>query len=307
MKVAVLIPCFNEQATISKVVSDFKKLLPESHIYVCDNNSTDATAENARNAGATVLFEGKQGKGSAVRRMFADIDSDVYLMVDGDDTYDANDAENLIKTLINGQYDLVNGKRIESHVDNYRHGHRFGNWLLTSLVGAIFGRSFSDMLSGYKVFSRRYVKSFPAMSTGFEIETELTIHALEMEMATNEVPTKYGNRPVGSNSKLNTYRDGFRILTTIINLMKNEKPFFFYSIISGALLFFGLYLFVPVLLDFMRTGLVLKLPTVVVSVGLFIAALMGFFLAIVQHSIAHSRREFKRLHYLSIPHMSGWN
>lgn len=301
MKVAVLVPCYNEEITIAKVIADFKKALPDALIFVCDNNSTDKTVAYSQKAGAIVLYEKKQGKGNVIRRMFADIDADIYIMVDGDDTYCASDAPFMIDSLIGGGYDLVNGKRIESHINNYRAGHRLGNWILTSLVRFIFGENFSDMLSGYKVFSRRYVKSFPAMSSGFEIETELTIHALEMSMAVVEVPTKYGNRPAGSLSKLSTYRDGFRILKTIFNLMKNEKPFEFYSIISGILFFGALFLFVPVLFSFLETGVVLKLPTLVVSVGLFLSSLLSLFLGILQNSITYSRREFRRLHYLSIP------
>ena len=307
MKFAVLIPCYNEEITIAKVIADFKISLPNALIYVCDNNSTDKTVAYAQEAGAIIFHEKKQGKGNVIRRMFADIDADIYIMVDGDDTYCASDAPLITDFLISGGFDLVNGKRIESHTNNYRAGHRWGNWILTSLVRFIFGENFSDMLSGYKVFSRRYVKSFPAMSSGFEIETELTIHALDMNMAVAEVPTKYGNRPDGSISKLSTYRDGFRILRTIFNLMKNEKPFEFYSIISGFLFFIALFLFVPVLLNFVETGVVLKLPTLVVSVGLFLSSLLSFFLGILQNSITYSRREFKRLHYLSIPSPNNKN
>lgn len=301
MKVAVLVPCYNEEITIAKVISDFKQALPNASIFVCDNNSTDNTVNYAQEAGAIVFYEKKQGKGNVIRRMFADIEADIYVMVDGDDTYCATDAPFMIDSLISGSYDLVNGKRLESHANSYRVGHRWGNWVLSSLVRFIFGENFSDMLSGYKVFSRRYVKSFPAMSSGFEIETELTIHALEMSMAVAEVPTKYGNRPDGSLSKLSTFRDGFRILKTIFNLMKNEKPFEFYSIISAFLFFVGLFLFVPVLISFLETGVVLKLPTLVISVGLFLSSLLCLFLGVLQNSITYSRREFKRLHYLSIP------
>lgn len=228
-RVAVLVPCFNEGESVFEVVRSFKAHLPEADVYVYDNNSTDDTVAKAIKAGAIVRSESRQGKGRVVCRMFSDIEADVYVLVDGDGTYDASRAQDMIRMLIDGQYDVVNGRRVESHAKNYRPGHRFGNLLLTGLVSRIFSRQFSDMLSGYKVFSRRYVKSFPSLSKGFEIETQMTIHALQMEMPVVEIETTYSNRVEGSESKLNTYRDGFRILRTIFKIFVSEKPVMFFN------------------------------------------------------------------------------
>ncbi len=224
MRTAVLIPCYNEEAAIAQVVNDFRRVLPEAQIYVYDNNSKDRTTEVARQAGAIVRREPLQGKGHVVRRMFADIEADVYVLVDGDATYDAESAPRMIQKLLDEQLDMVNGARVTEIKEAYRAGHRFGNWMLTTMVATIFGNRFKDMLSGYRIFSRRYVKSFPALATGFETETELTVHALELRMPTDEVETPYKDRPVGSVSKLSTYRDGFRILWMIGVLVKEERP-----------------------------------------------------------------------------------
>ena len=236
--IAVLIPCYNEEAAVPKVVGDFRRALPSATIYVYDNNSRDRTAEVARAAGAIVRIETLQGKGNVVRRMFADIEADIYVLVDGDDTYDAASAPKMIKALLDGPLDMVNGARVTNIEKAYRPGHRFGNWLLTHMVAWIFGDRFSDMLSGYRVMSRRYVKSFPALSAGFETETELTVHALELRMPISEISTPYKDRPIGSVSKLSTFRDGFRILWTIIVLVKEERPMQFFSLLALVLALF---------------------------------------------------------------------
>jgi glycosyltransferase involved in cell wall biosynthesis len=231
-QIVVLIPCYNEEHTIAKVVQDFEKSVPNAKIYVYDNNSSDRTAIIAREAGAIVRSENLQGKGHVIRRMFSDIDADVYIMVDGDDTYDASAAPALIDLLINDSLDMVNGKRIEQVKEAYRPGHRFGNWMLTTMVTSIFGERTEDMLSGYRAFSRRFVKSFPALSAGFEIETELTVHALELEMPIADVDTHYKDRPDGSESKLSTFKDGLRILKMIAVLIQRERPLKFFGIVG---------------------------------------------------------------------------
>ena len=235
MRVAVLVPCFNEQAAVGKVVSAFRNALPAAEIYVYDNNSKDRTAEVAREAGAEVRTERRQGKGHVVRRMFADIDADVYVLVDGDATYDAPSAPCMIEKLVNEHLDMVVGLRVDQEVEAWRLGHRFGNRMLTGFLSAVFGQAFKDILSGYRVFSRRFVKSFPVLSDGFEIETELTVHALELSMPVAEVETPYYARPEGSVSKLNTYRDGLRILATILKLYRSEKPLRFFSVVGVVL------------------------------------------------------------------------
>jgi len=237
LRQAVLIPCYNEEATIATVVRDFKKALPCSIVYVYDNNSTDRTVETARKAGAVVRRESLQGKGNVVRRMFADVEADVYVLVDGDDTYNAASAPLLIQEMVDGCYDMVNAARRTERERAYPRGHKFGNAMLTGLVSFIFGNRFKDILSGYRIFSRRFVKSFPALSTGFEIETELTVHALELRMPVTETPTPYKERPEGSFSKLSTFRDGFRILKTITILVKEEKPLHFFAVVKPP--FFG--------------------------------------------------------------------
>jgi glycosyltransferase involved in cell wall biosynthesis len=297
--IAVIIPCYNEEATISQVVRDFATVLPGAQVYVYDNNSSDKTVENAKLSGAQVRSERLQGKGNVVRRAFADIDADIYVLVDGDDTYDAASAPQLIARLLHGPYDMINASRVEKSDAAYRRGHRFGNWAISEMVSVLFGRSCKDVLSGYRVFSRRFVKSFPALARGFEIETELTVHALQLRMPVCEVATPYKERPVGSVSKLNTFRDGFRILFTIIHLLKEEKPLAFFGIISFVLLMGALFLGVPVVDEFMNTGLVPRLPSAVLATGLVILASLGMTCGLILDSLTRARLEVKRLSYLT--------
>ena len=299
-RVAVLIPCHNEEAAIAKVVSDFRAALPGAAIHVYDNNSTDRTAAEARAAGAIVRLEPFQGKGNVVRRMFADIEADIYVLVDGDDTYDAASAPAMVDHLWRDALDMVNGARVTEIAAAYRTGHRMGNRLLTGMVAAIFGRRIDDMLSGYRIFSRRFVKSFPALSAGFETETELTVHALELRMRVAEVPTAYKDRPEGSVSKLRTYRDGWRILTTILLLVKEERPLPFFACLAGMLALTALLLGAPLLLTYLETGLVPRLPTALLATGLILLAFLGLTCGLVLDTVTRSRREMKRLFYLSI-------
>ena len=300
-RTAVLIPCYNEEAAIATVVADFRRVLPESQIYVYDNNSRDRTVEVARQAGAIVRTEPLQGKGNVVRRMFADIEADVYVMVDGDDTYDASAAPQMIQRLRMDSLDMVNGVRVTNIEKAYRPGHRFGNWLLTSMVSWIFGSRFTDMLSGYRVMSRRYVKSFPALSAGFETETELTVHALELRMPIAEIETPYKDRPEGSVSKLSTFKDGFRILWTIVVLVKEERPMQFFSLLALAFASVSTLLIIPIVLKFFSTGLVPRLPTAVLSMGLMILAFLALACGLVLDTVTRGRREMKRMRYLNIP------
>jgi hypothetical protein len=300
-RVAVLIPCRDEARTIARVVDDFRRVLPEALICVYDNGSSDGTAERARAAGALVRHESMRGKGNVVRRMFADIEADIYLLVDGDDTYDAQCAPMLIERLVSGPLDMVNAARAAVADEAYRPGHRFGNWALTQIVAAVFGDRFSDMLSGYRVMSRRFVKSFPALSSGFEIETELTVHALELGIAIGEVSTPYRARPDGSASKLRTVTDGIRILRLIVTLTKEERPLPFFTAISTALVAIALALAWPVLLTYLETGLVPRLPTAVLSTGLMLLASLGFACGLILDSTARARKEMKRLSYLALP------
>ncbi len=298
--VAVIIPCYNEEVAIGRVVADFRRALPKARIYVYDNASTDRTAEVAARAGAIVGHEPFKGKGNVMRRMFSDVEADVYVLVDGDDTYDASAAPALVRTLLDNQLDMVNGARVTQIKEAYRFGHRFGNRLLTGMVQVIFGKQFGDMLSGYRVFSRRLVKSFPATSAGFEIETELTVHALELRMKTAEVPTRYKDRPEGSTSKLNTIRDGLRILRMIGLLVKEERPLMFFSCAAVLLALLSVGLATPVVMEFLRTGLVPRLPTAVLSVGVMMVAVLSMGCGLVLDTVTHSRREMKRLAYLAI-------
>lgn len=259
-RIAVLIPCYNEEATIGKVVADFRAALPAAALYVYDNNSADRTVAVAREAGAIVRSETQQGKGHVVRRMFADVQADIYVLVDGDDTYDATVAPMLVRHLVDHQLDMVNGARVTDIQAAYRPGHRFGNVMLTSIVAGIFGNRIGDMLSGYRVFSRRFVKSFPALSGGFEIETELTVHALELAMPVGEIKTAYKDRPSGSTSKLRTYRDGLRILLMILVLVKEERPLAFFTALFAMLQIIALILIYPILVTYAETGLVPRLP-----------------------------------------------
>jgi glycosyltransferase involved in cell wall biosynthesis len=301
IRIAVLVPCLNEAATVGNVVRRFRAALPSAEIFVYDNNSTDATVEVATTAGALVRRENHRGKGNVVRRMFADIDADIYLMVDGDDTYDAEAAPRLVQHLESNGLDFVNGSRIEQNTKAYRFGHKVGNALLTGIVRWIFGRQFDDMLSGYKVFSRRFVKSFPAMSSGFEIETELTIHALELRMPCGEVGTAYAERPPGSHSKLHTLRDGLRILRLIFRLVREERPMQFFGWIAVVLFMAGIGFGLPIVSTFVKTGLVPRLPTALLATGLVLLSAMSAALATVLDSLATARRESKRIAYLSVP------
>jgi len=301
VRVAVLVPCMNEEAAIGRVVASFNAALPGAQVYVYDNNSTDRTREVARDAGAVVGAERLQGKGNVVRRMFSDVDADVYVLVDGDDTYHAPSCPAMIARLLDEQLDMVNGSRQEQTQAAYRPGHRLGNALLTGMVALIFGDRFDDLLSGYRVFSRRYVKSFPALSAGFEIETELTVHALELRMPVAEVATPYKDRPAGSVSKLRTYRDGVRILRTIFNLMKAERPLLFFSVVFAALFLLSVGLAFPVFLTYERTGLVPRFPTAILSSAIMLLAFLCFFAGLILDMVTHTRRELKRLRYLEIP------
>lgn len=303
--IAVVIPCYNEEVAIGRVVADFRRALPGARIHVYDNASTDRTAEVAARAGAIVGHEPFPGKGNVMRRMFSDVDADVYVLVDGDDTYDAADAPAMVRTLLDRQLDMVNGARVTDIKEAYRFGHRFGNRMLTGLVQVIFGNQFDDMLSGYRVFSRRFVKSFPATSSGFEIETELTVHALELRMKTAEVPTRYKDRPEGSASKLNTIRDGLRILRMIGLLVKEERPLMFFGCAALVLALLSVGLSTPVVLEYLRTGLVPRLPTAVLSVGIMLVAVLSMGCGLVLDTVTHSRRELKRLAYLDVP-APGW-
>ena len=303
-RIAVLIPCYNEEITIAKVIGDFQKALPGAEIYVYDNNSVDDTRIEAQKAGAIVRGERTQGKGNVVRRMFADVEADIYVLVDGDDTYEAAAAMRMITLLENEQLDMVNGARVTDIKEAYRTGHRFGNMVLTRLVQFLFGRQVEDMLSGYRVFSRRFVKSFPALSNGFEIETELTVHALELRMPIAEVETNYKDRPEGSVSKLNTYRDGLRILKTILVLLKEERPLLFFSSLFFILFLTSVGLAWPIFIEYMQTGLVPRLPTAMLSTGIMLLAFLSLFSGLILDTVTHGRWEVKRMRYLAIPRRS---
>jgi glycosyltransferase involved in cell wall biosynthesis len=301
LQVAVLIPCYNEEVAIGQVVRDFKSTLPSAHIYVFDNNSTDQTVARAIDAGAHVSHVPFRGKGNVVRRMFADIEADIFVLVDGDSTYHAPSATSLIDKMLGEQLDMVVGVRQHEEKDAYRSGHEFGNRLLTGCVSSIFGGTFTDMLSGYRAFSRRYVKSFPALAQGFETETELTVHALELRMPYGEITTPYGARPEGSVSKLSTYKDGFRILKTIIKLYAAERPLLFYSIIGLICAVAGIALSIPLAITYFETGLVPRIPTAILSTGLLLCGVTSFVAGLILQATTLSRREFKRLAYLAIP------
>jgi glycosyltransferase involved in cell wall biosynthesis len=300
-RVAVLVPCFNEEAAVAKVVGDFRAALPAAVIYVYDNNSSDRTVAVAREAGAVVRKETRQGKGHVVRRMFADVDADIYVLVDGDATYDAPSAPKLIERLVAERLDMVVGRRIEQSTTSYRPGHRFGNQLLTGFLWAVFGRAFADILSGYRVFSRRFVKSFPVLSDGFEIETELTVHALELALPLAELDTPYFARPEGSFSKLNTWRDGFRILATIGRLYRSERPLRFFTVIGIVLALLSVGLAVPIFITYFELGIVPRLPTAVLSTGLMILAVLSISSGLVLDTVTRGRREMKLLAYLAQP------
>src|SRR5216684_549125 len=299
--VAVLIPCYNEEITIGKVVADFRVALPAATVYVYDNNSADNTIDVAQKAGAVVRKESRQGKGNVVRRMFADIEADVYVLVDGDDTYDAAASAELVNRLVDERLDFINAMRVSTATDAYRTGHRFGNWLLTGLVRQVFGRQFNDMLSGYKFLSRRFVKSFPAMSSGFETETELAVHALELRMPCTEVATAYKERPPGSVSKLRTYSDGAHIMMLIARLVKDERPLRFFGLLGLLAVVVAVVLSIPLLVTYLETGLVPRVPTAILSVALVIVGVLSIFAGLILDMTTKTRREMKRLNYLSLP------
>jgi glycosyltransferase involved in cell wall biosynthesis len=297
-RVAVIVPCYNEAVAIPRVVEDFRAALPDATVIVYDNNSGDGTAETARAAGAMVRREIRQGKGHVVRRAFADIEADIYVLVDGDGTYDATCAPAMVALLIEERLDMVTGTRISDAAGAYRPGHRLGNRVLTGLVQSVFGAGVSDMLSGYRVFSRRFVKSFPALAAGFETETEFTVHALELRLPVGELPTPYRERPQGSASKLHTIRDGIRILRTIVVLVKEERPLAFFCTAAAALLLAGIALVVPVVVEFFASGLVPRLPTAVLAMGMVLLSFLSFACGLILDSVARGRKEMKRLAYL---------
>jgi glycosyltransferase involved in cell wall biosynthesis len=299
MRIAVLVPCFNEEAAVATVIADFRKVLPSAAILVYDNNSSDRTVAVAREAGAVVRAERRQGKGHVVRRMFADVDADVYVLVDGDATYDAASAPRMIDALLSERLDMVVGLRVDQAVAAWRPGHRVGNRILTGFISSVFGQVFKDILSGYRVFSRRFVKSFPVLSDGFEIETELTVHALELALPVAEIDTPYFARPEGSVSKLNTYRDGFRILGTILKLYRSEKPLRCFTAIGIFLALVSVGLAIPVFVTYLEQGLVPRLPTAVLSMGLMILAMLSLSSGLVLDTVTRGRREMKLLAYLA--------
>jgi len=298
-RIAVILPCYNEEAAIAATVAGFKAALPSATVYVYDNNSRDRTREVAAQAGAVVRVERQQGKGHVVRRMFADIDADVYVMADGDLTYDPKAAPAMVDMLLDEQLDMVVGTRKHEQAEAYRGGHVLGNKVFTGLLSKLFGRSFSDIFSGYRVFSRRFVKSFPVLSAGFEIETEMSVHALELRMPVGEVETAYGARPEGSQSKLSTYSDGWKILKTIGTLYRVERPVLFYGGIGLPLIVAGIVLGIPLAITYLQTGLVPRFPTAIVISAMTIIAVLCFFAGLILDTVTRGRREVRRLAYLS--------
>ncbi|NML04523.1 glycosyltransferase family 2 protein [Sphingomonas sp. G-3-2-10] len=296
--VAVILPCYNEEAAIAQTVASFRAALPDATIYVYDNNSRDRTVEVAKAAGAVVRTERMQGKGNVVRRMFADIDADIYVMADGDATYDATSAPAMVARLVEEGLDMIVGTRVHEEAEAYRRGHVLGNKLMTGFLAGLFGRSFTDIFSGYRVFSRRFVKSFPVLSSGFEIETEISVHALELKMPVGEVETTYFARLEGSESKLNTYRDGFRILRVIVQLYRIERPMFFFGWIAALFALIAVGLSVPLMVTYAQTGLVPRFPTAILSTGLMILAFLNLFAGLILDTVVHGRREMRRLAYL---------
>jgi glycosyltransferase involved in cell wall biosynthesis len=298
--IAVLLPCYNETATIGAVVRGFRAALPDAHIHVYDNNSTDGTALHAMLAGAHVVRERRQGKGHVVRRMFADIDADIYIIADGDGTYAPEDAEELVRTLLTERADMVVGTRRGVHDDAGRQGHALGTRLFNILYRAIFGPDFTDIFSGYRAFSRRFVKSFPAVSGGFEIETEMSVHASRLKLPVSELELHYGRRPEGSHSKLSTFRDGGKILWMFAMLMKETRPFAFFGTISALFMLASLGFMGPVLAEYFATGLVSRMPTWVLSTALAMISIMLFTAGVILDSVARSRAEQLRIHYMSL-------
>ncbi|MHA6766828.1 glycosyltransferase family 2 protein [Sphingobium ummariense] len=298
-RIAVILPCYNEAGAIVQTVEDFRRALPDADIYVFDNNSSDGSGALAAAAGAIVRRVYQQGKGHVVRRMFADVDADIYVMADGDATYEAAAAPRMVAAMLEDNLDMVVGARRSEVEEAYRRGHRFGNWALTSLLKRLFGRSFTDILSGYRIFSRRFVKSFPVLSAGFEIETEISVHALELAMPVAEVVTAYGARPEGSVSKLSTYRDGWRILRTIITLYRIERPVLFFGIIAAVLAIAALILAAPLIVTYAQTGLVPRFPTAILVTGLMILATLSAMCGLILDTVVRGRREVRRLAYLA--------
>jgi glycosyltransferase involved in cell wall biosynthesis len=305
MKIAVLVPCYNEEAAIATVVEDFRAALPGADIYVYDNNSKDQTAARAREAGAVVRNESRQGKGNVVRRMFADIEADIYVLVDGDATYDAGASPRMISAMLAEGADLLTARRIHTDAAAYRPGHVLGNRLLTGLTALLFNVHLSDMLSGYRVFSRRFVKSFPFTAEGFAIETELTVHAVRLMMPMAEMDTRYKERPVGSVSKLNTYADGFRILGTIGYLVREERPLVFFAAVAALFAAVSLLIGAPVVSDYIHTGQVPRLPTAVLATGLMVIAFLSLTCGLILDTVTRGRWEAKRMAYLAIPGPQG--
>lgn len=304
-RIAVLLPCYNEEAAIAQTVAGFRAALPSATVYVYDNNSSDGTIAVARDAGAVVRTERIQGKGAVVRRMFADIDADIYVMADGDATYDAESAPAMVAKLVDEQLDMIVGSRVSQEQESYRRGHRFGNAMLTGMLARLFGRSFTDILSGYRIFSRRFVKSFPSLSAGFEIETEISVHALELKMPVAEVETRYFARPEGSTSKLGTYRDGWRILSTILTLYRIERPILYFGSIGGLLIAVAILLALPLGLTYIETGLVPRMPTAILVTGLVIIAALCIFAGLILDTVVRARHEIRRLAYLSLAAPGG--
>lgn len=300
-RIAVLLPCYNEAAAIAQTIADFRAALPDATIYVYDNNSSDATCDIAAAAGAVVRTERMQGKGNVVRRMFADVDADIYVMADGDATYEAAAAPELVRKLLDENLDMVVGARKSEVEAAYRRGHRLGNALLTGMLARIFGRTFTDILSGYRVFSRRFVKSFPVLSAGFEIETEISVHALELRMPVAEQVTAYAARPEGSESKLNTWRDGFRILKTILLLFRYERPLQFFGAIAATFAIMAIILAIPLFITFMQTGLVPRFPTAILSTGLMILSALNGMCGLILDTVVRGRLEVRRIAYLAYP------
>jgi glycosyltransferase involved in cell wall biosynthesis len=300
-RIAVLLPCYNEEAAIGPTVAGFRAALPGAAIYVYDNNSADRTVEVSQAAGAIVRTERQQGKGNVVRRMFADIEADIYVMADGDLTYDPAAAPAMVDMAVREQLDMVVGTRQHDAKDAYRGGHVLGNRLFTGLLSFLFARSFTDVFSGYRVFSRRFVKSFPVLSSGFEIETEMSIHALELRMPVGEVATAYGARPEGSASKLSTFRDGWRILKVMLNLFRTERPWFFFGSVGALLVVAALLLSIPLVMTYIDTGLVPRFPTAILITGMVIIAVLSFLAGLILDTVTHGRRELRRLAYLAQP------